>query len=142
MQTTTAHARPATAAAAHPRTGAGWMPVTGRVLTALAGAFLLFDGGARVAGFAPYVEGTVHAGYPETLAPAIGVTLLVSTVLYLLPRTAVLGAILLTGYLGGAVASHLRIGQPVFFPAVFGVVVWAALYLRDPRLRDSLPVRR
>ncbi|HEX2190614.1 MAG TPA: DoxX family protein [Longimicrobiaceae bacterium] len=115
---------------------------TGRVLTGLLAAFLLFDGGARLAGFAPYVEGTVQFGYPESHAPWIGITLIASTVLYLVPRTAVLGAVLLTGYLGGATAGHVRLGMPFVFPVVFGVLVWGALWLLDPRLRALVSPRR
>lgn len=121
---------------------ARWMRVTGWALTALLSLFLLADGALRIAGFAPYVEGTVQAGYPESMAPGIGLALLVPTLLYLLPRTSVLGAILLTGYLGGATATNLRLGMPLAFPVVFGVLVWAALYLRLGALRELFPVRR
>lgn len=115
---------------------------TGYGLTALVGLFLLFDGAARVAGFAPYVEGTVVYGYPESYAAAIGLTLLVSTILYLIPRTAVLGAILLTGYLGGAAASQLTIQDPWFlFPVAFGAMAWAGLWLREPRVRALVPLK-
>lgn len=118
-----------------------WMLVTGRVLTGLVAAFLLMDGALRIIGFAPYVDGTVQAGYPQSFAPGIGLALLVPTLLYLVPRTSVLGAILLTGYLGGATATNLRLGMPLAFPLVFGILVWAALYLRDGRLRGMIPVR-
>ncbi len=123
------------------RTGRG-MLVSGRVLTGLVAAFLLMDGALRIAGFAPYVEGTVQSGYPESFAPGIGLALLVPTLLYLVPRTSILGAVLLTGYLGGATATNLRLGMPLAFPLVFGILVWAALYLRDGRLRAMLPIRR
>lgn len=121
---------------------ARWMLVSGRVLTGLVAAFLLMDGALRIVGFAPYVEGTVQAGYPQSMAPGIGLALLVPTLLYLLPRTSILGAILLTGYLGGATATNLRLEMPLAFPLVFGILVWAALYLRDGRLRGMIPVRR
>lgn len=129
--------RPAPRAAA-----AGWMPRTGRILTGLLGLFLLFDGAARLAGFGPYVEGTVQFGYPAHYGPWIGLTLIAATVLYLVPRTAVLGAVLLTGYLGGATAGHVRLQLPFLFPVVFGVLVWGALYLLDARLRALIPLRR
>lgn len=119
-----------------------WMLVTGRVLTGLLAVFLLMDGALRVIGFKPYIDGTVHAGYPVSMAPGIGLALLVPTLLYLVPRTSILGAILLTGYLGGATATNLRVGMPIAFPVVFGVLVWAALYLRDAHLRMMIPVRR
>lgn len=127
------------AAAASPsrasaRTGAG--------ITAFVGLFLLADAVLRIAGFAPYIEGTVQFGYAEDLAPWIGMSLLVSTLLYLIPRTAVLGAILVTGYLGGAVATHVRVEDPSFlFAATFGVLAWLGLYLREERLRALLPFR-
>lgn len=143
---TSAPARPAAHAAAastaplparrraSARTGAG--------ITAFVGLFLLADAVFRIAGFAPYIEGTVQFGYAEDLAPWIGASLLVSTVLYLIPRTAVLGAILVTGYLGGAVATHVRVEDPSFlFAGTFGVLTWLGLYLREERLRALLPLR-
>src|SRR5438093_7634950 len=105
-----------------------------RILTALSVLFLLMDGGMKV--FKPpfVVEATVRLGYPQSTIVGIGAALLFCTVLYVLPRTAVLGAILLTGYLGGAVASNVRAATPFFnvvFPGLFAVVVWASLVLRD-----------
>jgi hypothetical protein len=115
---------------------------TGRAISGFAAAFLLFDGGARLVRFGPYVEGTVQFGYPGHLAAPIGLVLVIATLLYVIPRTAVLGAIVLTGYLGGATASHVRVEDPFFlFAAVFGVMVWAGLYLREPRLRALIPLR-
>jgi hypothetical protein len=88
------------------------------------------------------VEGTVQFGYPQHLATPIGIVLVACTLLYVVPRTAVLGAILLTGYLGGATASQVRVEDPFFlFAAVFGVLVWAGLYLREPRVRALIPLR-
>lgn len=112
-----------------------------RTLTALSVLFLLMDGGMKL--FKPpfVIEATARLGYPESTIVGIGVTLLVCTVLYLIPRTAVLGAILLTGYLGGAVASNVRAGTPFFnmvFPMLFGVTVWASLVLRDKHLESIL----
>jgi hypothetical protein len=115
---------------------------TGRIISGFATLFLLADGVGRLAAFGPYVEGTVQAGYPAHLAAPIGLALVVCTLLYALPRTAVLGAILLTGYLGGATASHVRLEEPNFlFAFAFGVLVWVGLYLREPRLRALLPLR-
>jgi hypothetical protein len=129
------------AATAAPASRRG-MVLTGRIISGFAALFLLFDGVARMVRFAPYVEGTVQFGYPEHLATPIGVVLTVCTLLYVIPRTAVLGAILLTGYLGGATASHVRVEDPFFlFAATFGVLVWAGLYLREPRLRALLAPR-
>jgi DoxX-like protein len=77
----------------------------------------------------------------ESLALGLGIVELACTVIYIIPRTSVLGAILLTGYLGGAVATHLRIGEPYFMPIIFGVLVWGGLFLRDERLRALIPLR-
>jgi DoxX-like family len=119
-----------------------WMMRTGRVVSGFIALFMGMDGALRVAHFAPYVQGTVQFGYPAHLATPIGLVLLACTLLYVVPRTAVLGAILLTGYLGGATATHVRVEDPSFaFAAVFGVLVWAGLYLREPRLRALLPLR-
>jgi hypothetical protein len=115
---------------------------TGWVLTGFVGLFLLVDGGARVAGFALYVEGMTKFGYSASLATPVGLALLASTILMLIPRTAVLGCILVTGYLGGATATQVRAQDPWFlFPVVLGVLSWLGLYLRDARLRDLLPLR-
>jgi hypothetical protein len=116
----------------------------GRVLGGLPALFLLADGGMKLLKPAAVVEATLELGYPESSIVGIGVVLLASTVLYLMPRTAILGALLLTGYLGGAVATHVRVGAPPFndlFPVVFGALLWGGLWLRDSRVRDLLPLR-
>jgi DoxX-like family len=114
---------------------AGW------ILVGFPGLFLLVDGGARLAGFAPYVEGMTRFGYAASLAPWIGLVLLASTVLMLWPRTSVLGCILVTGYLGGATATQVRAQDPWFlFPVVLGAMAWLGLYLREPRLRALTPL--
>ncbi len=118
---------------------------TGRVISALAILFLLMDGVMKLVKPAIVVETTVQLGYPENTIVGIGIVLLVSTVLYMIPRTAILGAILLTGYLGGAVATHVRVGGPMFsiiFPVIIGVLVWGGLYLRDERLRALIPLQK
>ena len=108
----------------------------GRIVSALVVAFLLFDAGIKVMMLEPAVEGSVQLGYPEATVFGIGLALLVSTALYAVPRTAFLGAILLTGYLGGAVATQVRVEDPWFlFPAFIGVLVWGGLFLRDERVR-------
>jgi formate-dependent nitrite reductase membrane component NrfD len=117
----------------------------GRVLSALAILFLLFDGVMKLFKPALVVEATTRLGYPESSIIPIGVVLLVSTMLYAIPRTAVLGAILLTGYLGGAVATHVRVSGSLFeilFPVIMGVFVWGGLYLRDARLRRLIPLHQ
>ena len=90
---------------------------------------------------AAVAEGFVKLGYDESLALGIGLTELACTVLYVVPRTSVLGAILLTGYLGGATATHVRLGEAFFAPIVLGVLVWLGTYLRDVRLRGLIPLR-
>jgi hypothetical protein len=87
-------------------------------------------------------DGMKHLGYPERIGLSLTIVELACVLLYLIPQTAVLGAILLTGYLGGATASHIRISEPFHMPVIVGVVVWLGLYLRDARLRDLLPVRK
>ena len=118
----------------------------GRIISALPVLLLLLDAIMKFVRPAPVVEGTVKLGYPETVIVPLGIVLLVSTVLYAIPRTCVFGAILLTGYLGGAVATHVRVGDPLFthalFPVYFGVLLWLGLYLRDHRLRALVPLRK
>jgi len=117
----------------------------GRILSGLPALFLLFDGAMKLVKPAFVVEGTVQLGYSEGVIVPLGIVLVTCTVIYLIPRTAVLGAILLTGYLGGAVASHVRAGQGPFeilFPVIFGALLWGGLWLRDPRLRTLIPWRR
>jgi len=113
----------------------------GWVLSLVPGALLTFSGVMKVMQAQPVVEGFPQLGWPAHLAVAIGVVELVSTVLYLIPRTAVLGAILLTGYLGGAIATHVRLEEQFVGPLVFGVLAWLGLYLRDPRIRALVPCR-
>jgi hypothetical protein len=119
-----------------PSKGARW---TGRVMTALIVLFLVMDGVMKLVKPDVVVKGTLELGYPESSIFGLGVVLLASVVLHLIPRTAVLGAILLTGYLGGAVATHVRVGNPLFshvlFPIYFGALLWAGLFLRDPSRR-------
>lgn len=114
------------------------------LMSGLPALFLLMDGGMKLVKPPQVVTATTELGYPESVIVGIGIALLVSTVLYLVPRTAVLGAILLTGYLGGAVATHVRVLAPVFnvfFPAVFGALLWGGLWMRDRQLRELLPLR-
>jgi hypothetical protein len=115
---------------------------TGCVISALVILFLLVDSGGKIARFAPYLEGTVKVGYPAGLVVPLGIVLLICTVIYAIPQTSVLGAILLTGYLGGATATHVRVGQPFWFPIMMGVLAWAGLFLREERLRALIPLRR
>jgi hypothetical protein len=114
---------------------------TGRVLSALPVLMLLFSGVMKLMKPAAVVEGFTHFGYAESLIIPLGIVELACMILYAIPRTSVLGAILVTGYLGGATATHLRAGEPWYLPVLLGVVAWAGLYLRDGRLRVLLPLR-
>jgi hypothetical protein len=117
---------------------AGW------VLSGLPVAFLILDGVTKLVKPAPVVEATGKLGYSESVILPLGIVLLACAALYVIPRISVLGAVLLTGYLGGAVASHLRHGDPVFsicFPIIIGALLWGGLVLRDPQLRAVFPWR-
>lgn len=121
--------------------GAAW---TGCALSALTILMLVLDGAMKLAKPAPVVETMAHLGYPNSATLGIGVLLLACTAVYAIPQTTVLGAILLTGYLGGATASHVRVGAdlfPVLFPALIGALVWGGLFLRDDRLRALVSVK-
>lgn len=116
----------------------------GLIISALPALFLLMEGIMKLFKPAFVVEATVKLGYAESVIIPLGIVLVVCTVLYLIPRTSVLGAILLTGYLGGAVSTHVIAGEglfPILFPVVFGVLLWLGLYLRDSRLRAQIPLR-
>jgi hypothetical protein len=117
----------------------------GYAISALGVLFLILDAVIKVLRLAPAIEATVQLGYPEHLVLTIGLVELACLVVYMIPRTAVLGAILMAGYLGGAVTTHLRIGSEpfaVFFPVILGLMLWGGLYLRDPQLRALIPLRR
>nr|WP_299914108.1 DoxX family protein [Sphingomonas bacterium] len=109
-------------------------------------AFMLLDGGMKLVPLDVVIKATADLGYPPTpeLARGLGVVGLLSTALYAFPRTAVLGAILLTAYMGGAVATHVRVGSPLFTHILFGVylaiLAWGGLFLRDSRIRNLLPL--
>jgi nitrate reductase gamma subunit len=116
----------------------------GGVMSGLPTLFLLVDGSMKLYKPRAVVEATVQMGYQESAIIGLGVVLLLSTLLYLLPRTAILGAILLTGYLGGAVASQVRVGAVSFniiFPVLIGALLWGGLWLRDRRLQALIPLR-
>ena len=116
--------------------------VIGWILSAL--PILLMLGGGIFSLFNPAMikEGMSKYGYPEGSGTILVIVEIVCALLYLLPQTAVLGAILLTGYLGGATATHVRAGEPFFFPILVGVIVWLGLFLRDPRVRALVPLRK
>jgi DoxX-like family len=116
---------------------------TGRIVSVLVVLFMLMDGIMKLFKPSFVVEANARLGYPESTVVGIGAALLACTVLYVIPRTSILGAILLTGYLGGAVASNVRAAQGLFnviFPLIFCVLVWGGLWLRDSRLRNLVPL--
>lgn len=128
--------------AQHPK----WMSWTGWGMTGLMVLFMLFDSLAKLALEHHVVEATTKIGFPVDVIRPLGIIGLVCTILYAIPRTSILGAILLTGYLGGAIASKVRIEDPLFsstlFGVYFGLLVWGGLYLRDEKLRALIPLRR
>ena len=121
-------------------------PRAGTIMTGIAILFLLVDSIGKLIPLAPVVEGSLQLGYPESTIRVIGIILLICVTAYAVPRTSVLGAILLTGYLGGAVATHLRVGSPplthTLFPLYVGVLIWGGLMLREDRLKMLVPLRR
>lgn len=123
-----------------------WMHRIGWGMTGLMIAFLLFDSVSKLLLEHHVVEATTKLGYPLDVIRPLGLICLASTILYAIPRTSILGAILLTGYLGGAIASKVRIEDPLFssvlFGVYFGLLVWGGLYLRDERLRALIPLTR
>ncbi len=115
----------------------------GRITSALPALLLLASGTMKLLKLAVVIEGMAHYGYPERLIFTIGMLEIGCAIVYLIPRTAMLGAILMTAYLGGATATNVRVGDPSFIgPVLAGVLVWAGLYLRDKRLSELIPLRR
>jgi len=117
----------------------GW---SGRVLTVLAVLPFVMSAGMKFMGGPQVLQGFSHFGWPENMLITLGVLEAGSVVLYLIPQTAVLGAIVLTGYLGGALSTHLRIGESVYIHVVLGLFIWGGLYLRESRLRELIPFRK
>lgn len=122
------------------------MTTLGRILSAVAILFLAFDAVAKLLQVAPVIDASAQLGYPASTVFPIGVILLACVVLYAVPSMSLFGALLLTGYLGGAIATHLRVGNPLLshtlFPIYVALFVWGGLYLRDERIRAFLPGRR
>jgi DoxX-like family len=117
----------------------------GVIISGLATLFLIFDGGIKALQLAPAIEATVQLGYPAGAVFGLGMLQLACLAAYVIPRTSVLGAILLTGYLGGAIATQVRVGAPVFslmFAVAIGAMIWGGLLLRDQQLRALIPLRR
>lgn len=127
------------------RSASKMMLWSGRIISALGVLFMLFDSIIKVLRLAPAVEATTQLGYAESLVMGIGIIQLICLAVYVIPRTSVLGAILLTGYLGGAVATQVRAGSPPFaiiFPFLIAALVWGGLYLTEERLRALVPLRK
>ncbi len=120
-------------------------PWAGYIISGLPALLLLLDAVGKLVKPEPVVTGTLELGYQESVIVPLGIVLLAATILYLVPRTAILGAILITAYLGGAVATHVRVGNPLFthtlVPVYLGILIWFGLYLRDERLRALVPFR-
>lgn len=118
---------------------------TGWGISVLCALFLLFDSITKILKTVQTVQGSIQIGWPEDTIRAIGFVLLVCTVLFVIPRTSILGAILLTGYLGGATAIMVRAqtpGHPFLFPVFFGILLWAGVFFRDKKLRSFIPFRK
>jgi hypothetical protein len=122
-----------------PSRTAQWIGVVVSILPCL---LLFMSAYMKLSGAPEVAEGMKHFGYPASIVTTLGVVELLSTILYLIPQTAVLGAVLLTGYLGGAVATHARLEEPVWTAVGLGVALWLGLFLRDGRVRLLLPLRR
>jgi hypothetical protein len=115
---------------------------TGRVISALPALMLLFAGGMKLMKSAAVLQGFAQYGYPERLVVVVGILEVACTIVYLVPRLSVFGAILMTAFLGGATASNVRIGNPSWvITVILGILVWVGLYLRDPRVRALIPLR-
>jgi ABC-type uncharacterized transport system permease subunit len=123
----------------------GKMLWAGRIMSGIAIIFLLFDSALKLLRLDPAVKGTVQLGYPESVVLGIGIIQFLCLLLYAISRTSILGAILLTGYLGGAIATHVRVGSPLFthilFPIYVALLIWGGLYFRDRQLRALIPLR-
>ena len=115
---------------------------TGRVVSSLGALPFVPSAAMKLLRHPEVAKGMAHLQLPESMILQLGILELLCVVVYAVPRTAVLGAILLTGYLGGAMLTHLRIGEPVYMHVVLGVLVWLGLFLREPRLRELLPLRK
>ena len=119
-----------------------WMVITGWALTLLPAALLIMSGTMKLMGGPELEKGMEQTGIPLSVAKPLGIVEIVSAMIYLVPQTAVLGAILLTGYMGGAIATHVRLEESFIVQTIIGVVVWLGIYLRDARLRQLIPLRR
>ena len=115
---------------------------TGRVITGVVSLLFFFSAAMKFVGGAEVKEGMAHLGLPEAMIVPLGILEAACTVIYLIPATSVLGAILLAGYMGGAICTHWRVGDPFLGQVAIALVVWLGLYLREPRLKALIPVRK
>jgi uncharacterized membrane protein YphA (DoxX/SURF4 family) len=122
-------------------TASGKMVWVGRVISGLASLAFLFSGFLKLKGGPEVAQGMAHLGLPDSMVLPLAILELTCVVVYLIPQTAVLGAILLAGYMGGAICTHWRAGDPFIIQIVLGLLVWLGLYLREPRLKALIPVR-
>jgi len=127
------------------RSGSHRQLLMGRILSGFAVLFLVVDSVTKLLRVQAAIDGTAELGYQPGIVVPLGIILALCVIVYVIPRTAVLGALLLTGYLGGAIATHVRVGNPlathVLFPVYLAVFIWGGLLLRDPALRTFLPFR-
>ena len=114
----------------------------GRVITVLVCLLFLFSAVIKLRGGPDLENGFAHLGLPVSIAAPLGILEVACVVLYLIPASAILGAILLSGYVGGAICTHWRVGDPVWAPIILGVFVWLGVYLQEPRLKNLIPLRR
>lgn len=115
---------------------------TGRVISILISLLFLFSGAMKLKGGPELAQGMAHLGLPESMVLPLAILEITCVVLYLIPQTSVVGAILLTGFLGGAMCTHWRVGDAFYLHIVVGILIWLALYLRESRLRDLIPLRK
>jgi len=122
--------------------GSGKVVWVGRVITGIVSLLFLFSAGMKFVGGAEVKEGMAHLGLPESMIIPLGILEAACTVIYLIPATSVLGAVLLAGYIGGAICTHWRVGDPFLPQVAIGLVVWLGIYLREPRLKALIPIRK
>ena len=115
---------------------------TGRVITIVVSLLFFFSAGMKFVGGAEVKEGMAHLGLPESMMVPLGILEAACTVIYLIPATSVVGAILLAGYMGGAICTHWRVGDPFVGQTAIALVIWLAIYLREPRLKALIPLRK
>jgi hypothetical protein len=119
----------------------GWIVWVGRVISALAALVFLMSAFLKLKGGPELMQGMAHLGLPESMIRPLAILEISCVVIYLIPKTSVLGAILLAGYVGGAICTHWRVGDPFVAQIVLGIFVWLGLYLREPRLKELIPLR-